>query len=114
MHLPPFLHFLGLSARTVGSSIQVEAAIERRSTVPKVASIRELGTAYDTNFPDVYRDNGGGGYLNGVNFVVFSDTGVTNGGPNGDLTWFVSNSIAAMDYVRHSPHSFPSEMRLRH
>lgn len=103
MHLPPFLHFLGLSARTFEPAVQIDTAIERRSTVPKVASIRELGTAYNTNFPNVYRDNGGGGNLNGINFVVFSDTGVTNGGPNGALTWFVSNSIAAIDYVSRPP-----------
>jgi hypothetical protein len=102
MYLPRFFDFLGLSAYASQISLQEDAAIERRSTVPTVASIVQLGSAYDPNFPNVYRDNGGGGNLNGINFIVFADTGVTNGGPNGALTWFVSNSIAAIDYVRPS------------
>jgi len=85
----------------VGANAQVE---KRSGTLPPVvSSVDLLGTAYDTNFPNVYRDNGGGGKVNGLNLVVFADTSVTNGGRNGELVYFVSNSVAVLDYV-----NFPS------
>jgi hypothetical protein len=100
MYIPRFLHFLSLSAKAAEPLVQVDTHIARWSTtVPQVASIRELGTTYDNDFPNVFRDNGGGGNLNGINFIVFSDTAVTDGGAGGALTWFVSNSIAAINYV---------------
>lgn len=104
--MPSVLHLLNLSAPAVEPDVRASTFLEKRSTVPKVESIRQLGTAYDPNCPNVYRDNGGGGQINGINFIVFSDTGMTNGGPNGNLTWFVSNSIAAMVYVCYPPFQF--------
>jgi len=74
---------------------------KRSGTLPPVvSSVNLLGTAYDNNFPNVYRDNGGGGKVNGLNLIVFADTSVTNGGRNGELVYFVSNSVAVMNYVR--------------
>ncbi len=77
------------------------------AALPPSYTVTELGTTFDNNFPNVYRDNGGGGSVGGINYVVFSDTAVTNGGRNGDLVYFVSNSIAVMDYVsRYSQNMF--------
>ncbi|KAH8895323.1 hypothetical protein GQ53DRAFT_714945 [Thozetella sp. PMI_491] len=65
-------------------------------TEPKV-SIDTIG--YTTsNFPNIYRDGGGGGKINGLDFIWFADGMYTSGGePAGDesnLLKFTSNSIA--------------------
>lgn len=108
MRVPSFLNFLTLSAR---GSESVESHSEKRSAAlpPGVSSVKFLGNAYDNNFPNVYRDNGGGGNINGVNFIVWSDTSTTNGGPNGALTSFVSNSIAALEYVSNTSYALNAE-----
>ena len=63
-------------------------------TLPPTFTIKEIGTTNDTAFPNVYRDGGGGGLINGENVIVFSDTSTTTGGPSGSLKYFTSNSIA--------------------
>jgi hypothetical protein len=77
--------------------------IQRRgAALPPKYTVNELdGFANQTSFPQVYRDNGGGGNINGVNLVVFSDTSITANGAGrfGPLEHFVSNSVAAMQYV---------------
>jgi hypothetical protein len=77
--------------------------IQRRgAALPPKYTVNELdGFANQTSFPQVYRDNGGGGNINGVNIVVFSDTSITADGAGrfGPLEHFVSNSVAAMEYV---------------
>jgi hypothetical protein len=77
--------------------------IQRRgAALPPKYTVNELdGFANQTSFPQVYRDNGGGGNINGVNIVVFSDTSVTADGAGrfGPLEHFVSNSVAVMEYV---------------
>jgi hypothetical protein len=77
--------------------------VQRRgAALPPKYTVNELdGFANQSSFPQVYRDNGGGGNINGVNLVVFSDTSVTpdGSGRNGELIHFVSNSVAAMQYV---------------
>ena len=77
--------------------------IQRRgAALPPKYTVNELdGFANQTSFPQVYRDNGGGGNINGVNLVVFSDTSITANGAGrfGPLEHFVSNSVAAMEYV---------------
>jgi hypothetical protein len=69
----------------------------RAASLPPRYSIQKLG--YTTsNFPNIYRDGGGGGTINGLNFILFSDGIYTSGGvPASDLhnmLNFSSNSIA--------------------
>ncbi|MCJ1313584.1 hypothetical protein MMC25_007263 [Agyrium rufum] len=71
-----------LTTRAVGASL------------PPTGSCAYLGQA-TSNFPNVTRDGGGGGTINGENLIIFSDTQTYNG--NGALTSFVSNSIAFSD-----------------
>jgi hypothetical protein len=74
----------------------------RGAAFPPKYTVNQLdGFANQTSFPQVYRDNGGGGNINGVNLVVFSDTSITANGAGrfGPLEHFVSNSVAAMKYV---------------
>ena len=90
-------------------SLPSEASLlqKRKPTLPPtVSSVDILGTTFDSKFPNVYRDNGGGGNISGINFVVFADTTITSGGPNGAMTSFASNTIAAMVHV-----CFPTSLK---
>jgi hypothetical protein len=55
-----------------------------------------------SNLPNEYRDGGGGGQINGLNFMMFSDGIYTTGGvPKSDwsnVANFTSNSIACSGY----------------
>lgn len=65
---------------------------------PIVVSSVNLGYATDVEFnPNLYRDGGGGGLINGINVIVFSDTW-TNGTDNS----FWHNTIAYMGIVRYT------------
>ena len=70
------------------------SALFTNNILPPSFTVEEIGTANDTAFPNVYRDGGGGGLVNGKNVIVFSDTSTTSGGPAASLRYFTSNSIA--------------------
>ncbi|KAK3331505.1 hypothetical protein B0H66DRAFT_98761 [Apodospora peruviana] len=63
------------------------------------ASVVSLGFL-TSNYPNIYRDGGGGGQVNGLNLIMFSDGMYTSGGvPNdNNLRNFTSNSIAVSGY----------------
>ena len=61
------------------------------AALPPSFSVTYLGQA-TSNFPNVTRDGGGGGTVNGENLIIFDDTEVHNA--LGNLTHFVPNSIA--------------------
>ncbi|KAH8896556.1 hypothetical protein GQ53DRAFT_713297 [Thozetella sp. PMI_491] len=65
-------------------------------------SVTELGFT-TSNLPNIYRDGGGGGVVNGLHLMVFSDGIYTTGGvPKDDFSnWlnFSSNSIAVSAYL---------------
>ena len=48
-----------------------------------------MGQATDSGFPDVMRDRGDGGSINGKNIIVFSDTSTSDG--TGGLKGFTSD-----------------------
>ena len=66
--------------------------------LPPTFSVKEIGTTFNELFPNVYRDGGGGGTVNGKHIIVFSDTISTKGDLKAPMTGFTSNSIA---YVRY-------------
>lgn len=72
---------------------------------PTPAYVANLGLTSDPAFnPNVRRDGGGGGYVNGHHIIGFSDTITVNNGQHGalrDFDSFVHNSFAYMGYVRH-------------
>ena len=70
------------------------SALFTDSILPPSFTVEEIGMANDTAFPNVYRDGGGGGLVNGKNIIVYSDTSTTSGGPSASLRYFTSNSIA--------------------
>ncbi|KAJ4304694.1 hypothetical protein N0V90_000221 [Kalmusia sp. IMI 367209] len=71
---------------------QTRALVPRASLPPKF-SVEEIGIQ-SSNFPDVYRDGGGGGTLNGLHLITFSDTTTTTGGIVGSMKGFTDNTIA--------------------
>ena len=62
--------------------------------LPPRVSVEEIGTTFNELFPNVYRDGGGGGTVNGKHIIVFSDTISTKGDLKAPMTGFTSNSIA--------------------
>lgn len=54
----------------------------------------DYGSSWDPNFPNMYRDGGGGITVAGVNLMTFSDTYTTNGGLTGSWTSFVANTYS--------------------
>jgi len=70
--------------------------------VPRAASLPPKFTVSEysndaVGYPNVYRDGGMGGTLNGHNIIVFCDTTTTNGGPKGSMIGFTTNSAAYAD-----------------
>lgn len=76
--------------------------LKTRATLPPTYSVVPLGDTTST-IPNIYRDGGGGGKINGLNFIWFAD-GITTTGGVPDTTsldnWvnFSSNSIAYSEY----------------
>ncbi|KAK7183176.1 hypothetical protein DPSP01_011441 [Paraphaeosphaeria sporulosa] len=64
-----------------------------RANLPPKFTVDSIGIQ-SSNFPDVYRDGGGGGTINGVNIMTFSDTTTTAGGVTGSMKGFADNTIA--------------------
>lgn len=70
-------------------------------------TITPLGNT-TTNLANVYRDGGGGGRVAGVNLINYSDT-MTSNEPledGGNMTGFVSNSLAIMGHNGGGPQNF--------
>lgn len=82
----------------LGNCSPTRRGLEKRA--PK-ASVQYLGVT-SSNLPNEYRDGGGGGQINGLNFMMFSDGIYTSSGvPQDNLSnWanFTSNSIACSGY----------------
>lgn len=69
---------------------------------PQIASVEIIDLVTDNAFnPSIYRDGGGGGYINGYNVISFADSYTTAhpGLCNSNLTSFVHNSFAYFGYV---------------
>jgi hypothetical protein len=69
-----------------------------RANLPPQFTVKSIGIQ-SSNFPNVYRDGGGGGTINGVKIMTFSDTTTTAGGMTGPMKGFTDNTIA---YVGHN------------
>jgi hypothetical protein len=95
--------FLGLTV-----IICCKAHLHEQRELPQVPRVEAIGTTI-SNFPNIYRDGGGGGKINGLNLMIFSDGIYTSGGlPGSDNSnWvnFTSNSIAASNYDGGGPQS---------
>ncbi|KAH8893654.1 hypothetical protein GQ53DRAFT_859561 [Thozetella sp. PMI_491] len=76
-----------------------ENRVQKRVTIN--TSVKSLGLT-TSNFPYIYRDGGGGGNVNGLHLMIFSDGIYTDGSdPKNDLSnWrnFTANSIAVSAY----------------
>lgn len=83
--------FAGLGIRAAG--------LTPRASLPPVYTVTDLGLSQNPGYPNLYRDGGGGAKLNGVNLIVFSDSFVTDGAPDGNLRTFVSNTFAYTGFV---------------
>ncbi len=109
-HSPPTLSFasmgVGTLLITLFSSLALAAPsgpenrVQKRVTIN--TSVKSLGLA-TSSFPNIYRDGGGGGAINGLNFLMFSDGIYTSDGkpPQSNLgNWknFTSNSIVVSGY----------------
>lgn len=64
-----------------------------RATLPPQFTVEPIGVQ-SSNFADVYRDGGGGGTINGLNIMTFSDTTTTAGGVQGAMKGFTANTFA--------------------
>ena len=93
---------VGCAARVLPSNDKRDLTTNLPSTPAYVAN---LGLTSDSAFnPNIRRDGGGGGYVNGRHIIGFSDTITVNNGQHGALTdfdSFVHNTFAYMGYVRH-------------
>lgn len=77
-------------------------ANEKRASLPPKTSVKALGLE-SSNFPNIYRDGGGGAKINGLNVQWFSDGIYTTDGKipaNNMANWanFTSNSLAVSGY----------------
>ncbi|KAM7189448.1 hypothetical protein V8F33_010031 [Rhypophila sp. PSN 637] len=85
----------------LGASICCIAGSPAQRPSPRILNIQSLGST-TSNLPNIYRDGGGGGKINGINFIIFSDSLYTSGGvpksDNSNLVNFSSNSLAASNY----------------
>ena len=83
--------------------------VSRRASLPPQYTYQIIGNSSST-FPNVYRDGGGGGQINGLNFVVFADGTETTGGypldDGSNFAGFESNSIVYSEYNGGGPQNF--------
>jgi len=67
---------------------------------PQINSVEIIDSISDDSFnPSIYRDGGGGGYINGYNIISFSDSFTTGGNVLQNYTSFVHNSFAYFGVV---------------
>ena len=93
---------LVLTALLLMSNCKAILALQLRATLPPQTNVKFIGTT-NSNLPNIFRDGGGGGKINGLNFLIFSDGIYTTNGkvPANDFSnWanFSSNSIACSDF----------------
>ncbi|KAF2814104.1 uncharacterized protein BDZ99DRAFT_231473 [Mytilinidion resinicola] len=84
---------LTLSLLSLASPGLAGVIVPRSGTLPPKFTVSEYSNDA-VGFPNVYRDGGGGGTINGKNIIVFCDTTTTDGGPSGKMIGFTSNSAA--------------------
>ncbi|KAI9745020.1 MAG: hypothetical protein M1818_001298 [Claussenomyces sp. TS43310] len=76
-------------------------ALVKRASLPPTSSVLLLGNTSST-IPNIYRDGGGGGQVNGLNFLNWADGVTTTGGvpdsENSNWINFTSNSISYSGY----------------
>ncbi|KAJ1551990.1 hypothetical protein HK405_013136 [Cladochytrium tenue] len=90
------------SAATAIAVVALASVAAAAGSVTPAASALYLGTTV-SNLPNIYRDGGGGGAINGLNWMWFSDGLYTSDGavPEAslaNLANFTSNSIACSGY----------------
>lgn len=90
------------------NTLSIHAALTALTNVPpNLTSSENLGYATNDPFnPYMYRDGGGGGFINGFHVLSFSDSFTTVGPINGTLTSFVHNTFSYFGYVspEHTEH----------
>ncbi|KAK0712567.1 hypothetical protein B0T26DRAFT_856723 [Lasiosphaeria miniovina] len=96
------LFLAALFAHSNGTPLASSSAPRPRAVAVPPPSVEFLGRT-TSNFPNVFRDGGGGGRINGLNMMIFSDGIYTKDGrpPAEDFSnWanFSSNSIAVSDW----------------
>ena len=92
---PAFLCLISLCLIAETYHIWVEAATP---SLPPRFSVKALGNVLQgKNFPDVKRDGGGGGLVNGQHLLVFSDTATVDG--DGRQYGFTCNSVAYVSRI---------------
>lgn len=83
--------------------------LSKRASLPPKFTYDLIGNS-TTTFSNVYRDGGGGGKINGLNFVTFADGSYTSGGyplnDNSNLVGAGSNSIVYSGYEGKGPQNF--------
>lgn len=95
--------FLIAGILAAGCTSMPAPAVEKRfAALPPKASAKLLGNT-KASLPNIYRDGGGGGKVNGLNLMIFSDGLYSSNGQkvdakNSNLGNFTSNSISVSGY----------------
>ncbi|KAE9363772.1 hypothetical protein N431DRAFT_474773 [Stipitochalara longipes BDJ] len=84
------------------SNCMAVSALNSRASLPPQTKVAFLGRT-TSNLPNIFRDGGGGGKINGLNFMIFSDGIYTTDRKvpaNDTSNWanFTSNSIACSNF----------------
>lgn len=95
---------LSLRAFLAGPVLHASSTSAKRNGLtnvpPNITNAVNLGYASDTSFnPYIYRDGGGGGYINGYHVISYSDSFTTTGHINSSLTSFAHNTFAYFGYT---------------
>ena len=93
---------LALIALFLLPNCKASLALQPRAKLPPQTNVKFIGRT-TSNLPNIFRDGGGGGKINGLNFMIFSDGIYTTNGqvPAKDFSnWanFSSNSIACSNF----------------